>query len=129
MKSEKVKGITGLKYSEKTRADYNKDIGRRIREARKGYGVTQKQMAEDLDIDPKYLSRIENGHSGCSIELIRSIGDYTQKPISYILGEDIKNPELSSEDQTILKKLSQCSSAQKEFISRIIDDLLKSGMK
>lgn len=125
----KMKEITDLKYSEKYHADYNTDIGRRIREARKSYGVTQKKMAEDLHIDSKYLSRIENGHSGCSMNLIRAIGDYTQKPVSYILGEEGGDAALPDEDQEILEKLSLCSSGQKQLISHIIDDLLNSGIR
>lgn len=47
--------------------DY-KQIGKRIKEARKNKGFTQEYLAERLDIDPSFLSRIENGHNKAGLE-------------------------------------------------------------
>lgn len=38
--------------------------GKKIRELRKAKGISQKQMAADLDVSPAYLSALEHGHRG-----------------------------------------------------------------
>ena len=42
----------------------NAYIGCRVREARAEYGMTQEELAGDVGVDPKYISRIENGVRG-----------------------------------------------------------------
>ena len=56
------------------------DIGCRVREARVEYGLTQEELAEDVGVDAKHISRIENGHKKGSDQLIRRIGEVTGKP-------------------------------------------------
>lgn len=38
------------------------DIGCRVREARVEYGLTQEELAEDVGVDAKHISRIGNGY-------------------------------------------------------------------
>lgn len=64
--------------SEDNKEAINAAVGRRIREARLDKGLKQKTLAEIVNMDPKYLSRIENGHSGVSRELLIRIGRESQ---------------------------------------------------
>ena len=52
--------------------DYVK-IGKRIKEVRLSKGLTQEYLAEQLDIDPSFVSRIENGHNKGSLETYAKI--------------------------------------------------------
>lgn len=64
----------------------NAAVGRRIRGARLEKDINQKTLAERVQMDPKYLSRIENGHSGVSRELLLRIGRELGKGLVKILG-------------------------------------------
>lgn len=44
-------------------SDEKELLGARIKELRKGKGLTQQQLAEMIEIDPKHLSKIEVGNS------------------------------------------------------------------
>lgn len=44
-------------------SDEKELLGARIKELRKNKGLTQQQLAEIIDIDPKHLSKIEVGSS------------------------------------------------------------------
>lgn len=51
----------------------NKYLGLKIKELRKSKGFTQSQLAEKINIDAKYLSRIETGLSYPSLKTIEKI--------------------------------------------------------
>ncbi len=46
-----------------------KQSGERIRQLRIQSGYTQNELAERLNIDQSFLSRIESGRKGCSVDL------------------------------------------------------------
>lgn len=48
-------------------------LGARIKELRKNKGLTQQQLAELIDIDPKHLSKIEVGNSYPSLYNLEKI--------------------------------------------------------
>lgn len=107
----------------------NAAVGRRIREARLDKGLKQKTLAEIVKMDPKYLSRIENGHSGISRELLLRIGRELNRGLDYFYIDD---PELEAEyalDSEIARKLEKCNKAQKLTISNVIDAILKSPIR
>lgn len=45
------------------------EFGPRLRHYREAVGLTQEDLAQRADEDPKYLSRIENGHVTPAIDL------------------------------------------------------------
>ena len=52
----------------------NKELlGARIRELRKGLKMSQEQLSELVDVDPRYISRIELGKCFPSMETLENI--------------------------------------------------------
>jgi transcriptional regulator with XRE-family HTH domain len=58
-------------------------LGARIKELRKARGLSQEQLAEQIDVDPKFISRIEVGKNAPSLE--------TMENISRVLNMEIKD--------------------------------------
>ena len=52
-----------------------KDFGKRLKELRQKRGLTQFQLAEKVEIDPKHLSHIETGRSFPKADLIEKFAD------------------------------------------------------
>jgi transcriptional regulator with XRE-family HTH domain len=50
--------------------DERKRLGQRIRQLRRVRGDTQEQLAERMDINPKYLSSIERGAENPTLDLL-----------------------------------------------------------
>lgn len=48
-------------------------LGRRIKELRKMRGLSQEELSEKVDIDPKHLSRIEVGRGFPSLDTLEKI--------------------------------------------------------
>lgn len=62
--------------------------GERLRELRCEKGLTQKQLAEELNISQKSLSKYERESLDLSTELIVRICRYFQVSADYLLGPD-----------------------------------------
>ncbi len=48
-------------------------LGARIKELRKARKMSQEQLSEKVDVDPRYISRIEVGSNAPSLETMESI--------------------------------------------------------
>ena len=48
----------------------NEEIGRRIQFSREEAGLTQEQLAERLSLSPQFISIIERGSAGASLETV-----------------------------------------------------------
>ncbi len=53
--------------------DIKKDIGRRLREARKFVGMTQEKLAEKADLSPNFIRLVEGGRSAPSIKTLHRL--------------------------------------------------------
>lgn len=60
-------------------------FGKRVKEARKGRGISQAEMAEKLNISTNHYGHIEQGIKGCSIDLLLEIADILRVSTDYLL--------------------------------------------
>lgn len=60
------------------------DIGHAIHIIRKQKGLTQEALAESVDADAGYLSRVENGNRQPSLDLLMRLSDALQTPLSSV---------------------------------------------
>ena len=105
--------------------DY-REIGARIREARRAAGMTQEQLAEAVDITPVYVSRIENGVKRASLSVLLRITKVLDTHIEYLLtGNSPRGIDKLAE------LMSGCSEKEWQIIIRIAaaakDALRESG--
>lgn len=98
-------------------------LGQRIKEIRKSKGLTQPALAELVNVDSKYISRIETGSSYPSLDTLENI--------AIALDVDVKElfnlSHLRDKDELIEKihqKLITTSSTNVKLIYQIINDLL-----
>ena len=89
--------------------DIRKTIGNLIKQGRKIKKLKQTELAELVDVDPKYISRIETGMSYASLsviekifnvldinlnETISSLAEYDKKALLNAISNNIKNLSL-----------------------------------
>jgi transcriptional regulator with XRE-family HTH domain len=71
---------------------------------RKASGMTQKELAEILMIDPSYVSKIENGHAVPDAVLYNNWIAVTKGPVlvfTYVFGEWPEGPQGTMIAQTV----------------------------
>ena len=97
-------------------------LGMRIKEFRENRKFTQDKLAEMVGIDPKHLSRIENGRNYPSFETLEKILDSLN--VSY---EDIFNYShfITKDDmiEQINAKLSRLNDEKLTFIFKMVNEI------
>ena len=60
--------------------------GKRIKELRTAQQLTQEQLADQLKVYRKHISKIENGYSAGSIDILIDIAEFFDVSMDYLLG-------------------------------------------
>ena len=98
----------------------NIEIGERIQICRNMAGLTQEELAERIDCSTQFISMLECGHTGASLETIIKLSEVLNASTEWFLrGLHIK-PTVT----TVAEKLSLLSPAQLETVDKLTDDLL-----
>jgi transcriptional regulator with XRE-family HTH domain len=69
------------------RVDAWKQIGERIREARRRAGLTQVDLAAAIDISRSHLAHVENGRDRISLDKLSKLAQETRVLLPWLLGE------------------------------------------
>lgn len=100
-------------------------IGNNIRTIRLSRGITQEQMAEKLNRSVNFVSLIELGKSGMSVETIISICNILDISSESIF-KGLINYNLKEKDRYILENLSFLNSKDKKIIVDLIQYMIES---
>ena len=102
--------------------DQLKEVGKRIRFARKNANLSQEQLAEKLNISPTYMSDIENGKTNVGLKIFMDITESLQVSADWLLQTNI--PPVQSIHLTHLEEIfSDCSASEIRAIAKIIRDI------
>ena len=84
--------------------NYNmKQSGERIQQLRIQHGYTQGKLARELNVDRSFLSYVESGKKGCSIDLLVQLSDLLDVSLDYIVLGQEWHSVLSSKHEAHLK--------------------------
>lgn len=98
-----------------------KEVGNRIRQARKEKGLSQADLAEKLSISNSHISDIENGKTKLGLDIFMGITEALQVSADWLLQTDIPNVNAIL-DNEIVKLLDGCSPAEKQSIIKMISE-------
>jgi transcriptional regulator with XRE-family HTH domain len=68
--------------------DY-KQIGNRVRQARKNTGLTQAELGEKVELTQGMINKIETGLTGATLENLYKLAGVLNCPVTYFLGLDV----------------------------------------
>lgn len=71
-----------------------KDFNKKLKKLRMLKSITQKQLAEQINIQPNSVQRLEYGTAQPSLKTITAIADYFDVSIDYLVGRT-DNPEIN----------------------------------
>ena len=96
------------------------NYGERIKSYRLKLGLTQNQVAAEMDVTPGYISNVENGRTAMSLRLLI----YYAKLIGITLDELVGNlePEYTSNalENALIAEISKMDDAEKEKLLKTI---------
>lgn len=70
------------------------NFNNKLRNLRVSNGITQKQLAEQINIQTNSVQRLEYGTTQSSLKTITAIADYFDVSIDYLVGRT-DNPEIN----------------------------------
>lgn len=94
-------------------------IGKTMQAIRKSLGLTQEQVAERLDLAPRYLSDIERDKTKGSIDTLVKLCNIYHVTPSLVLKDYLNTTELDYDDRLI--GFTNLSSYEKEIILNLIE--------
>lgn len=95
-------------------------LGRRIREARRQKGYTQRALAEKADVGEVYLSEIERGLKMPSMNIFIKIVSALEVSADYVLRDELLSAKEYVFDE-ITEKLSSLTPKQRKTAVEILD--------
>lgn len=86
--------------------DYKVILSQNIKEKRKAMGITQYELAEMLDVEDKYISRLETGTSTPSFALLEKLSNILNINLSefFITENTSTKEELINKITSLLKR-------------------------
>ena len=99
-----------------------KEVGARVREARKKCGLSQAVLAEKLNISPSHMSDIETGHTNYGVDILMRITEVLQVSADELLRTNV--PQVDAVYAAELAELMKgCSSAEKEAMLQTLRNM------
>ena len=104
--------------------DY-KLIGKRIKDARIGMGITQEILAERLEVSIGYVSQVERGITKISLDLLAKISSILNKDISiFVTGSSTESENYMLDSMAL--KFSKLNKRDKRIVMEIVQMMLDS---
>ncbi len=97
------------------------EIGQRIIERRKKFGLTQEALAEKGDMTPQFVSYAESGKRAMRPENLKKISEALEVSADYLLTGDIVDKDLL----ILSDKLKKLSPSQLRHIENIVDECIE----
>lgn len=105
--------------------EINVQIGERIKRAREKRGLTQEQFAEEIDKTPQFVSDLERGVCGISLETLLVICDRLGVPSDRLLFPDAAENDV----ERIAQQLRRMTPEQLRIMEALTDALLRAAGK
>ena len=104
-----------MKNIESTASAGNTTLGKNIRNIRKSLNLTQEEFAEKLNLNPQFISQVENGKVGISIDTLINICNLANCSSAIIFHGVLKSPSaienyelLTNRDKSIIDQMINC---------------------
>ncbi|MBR1972420.1 MAG: helix-turn-helix transcriptional regulator [Oscillospiraceae bacterium] len=92
------------------------EIGSRIRTQREYMGLTREQLAEKIEITPKFCSDIELGVKGMSVPTLCRLSQILGLSTDYILFGEIEKASSAQIERT----LAQCTASEYDHAEKLL---------
>ncbi len=107
--------------------ELNLQIGNQIRKSRERSGLTQEQFAEAIDKSPQFISDLERGLSGISLETLKKICETLQVSSDTILFTETIQTDMAVEKLT--NKFLNMTPEQLRIMEAITNAFLQASNK
>lgn len=98
----------------------NEDYGNQIKEYRISLGLTQSQVATEMNVTPGYISNVENGRTAMSLRMLIYYAKLMGITLDALVGQLEPEYKSSALDNTLLREISKLDESSKEKLLKTI---------
>jgi transcriptional regulator with XRE-family HTH domain len=89
------------------------NYGARIKELRIQMGLTQNQVAEELNVTPGYISNVENNRTAMSLRILTYYAKLVGISLDSLVGQVEQEYQVTALDNDLMLKISKMSTDKK----------------
>ena len=98
----------------------NEDYGNQIKEYRIKLGLTQNQVATEMNVTPGYISNVENGRTAMSLRMLIYYAKLMGITLDALVGQLEPEYKSSALDNALLREISKLDESSKERLLKTI---------
>ena len=98
----------------------SEQYGEKIKSYRISLGLTQGQVAEELDVTPGYISNVENGRTAMSLRILTYYAKLTGVSLDELVGNLDHDYKRSALDNAIIKEIGKMDESSKEKLLKTL---------
>lgn len=95
-------------------------FGERIKQYRIKLGLTQNQVAEQMDVTPGYISNVENGRTAMSLRFLVYYAKLMNVTLDSLVGDLEPEYQSTSLDNALIEEISKMSKNEKEKLLKTL---------
>ena len=103
-------------------------VGAFLKDLRREKGITQEQLAEELGVSGRTISRWETGNNMPDISLLVEIAEYFDVSIPEIIKGERKSEDMKEEAKEVAETMSDYAKAEKEELVKSIRNMSFIGL-
>lgn len=92
----------------------DENLGAKVKKLRISKGLTQEDVARELDVTPGYISNVENGRNLMTLRMLTYYAELTDVSLDYLAGNVSEEYKKTALDNEILQLVSRMTDEQKE---------------
>ena len=92
----------------------NENYGEQIKNYRINLGMTQSQVAKELDVTPGYISNVENGRTSMSLRILIYYAKLMGITLDELVGKLEPDYKTNALDNALLSEIKKLSPSEKE---------------
>jgi len=104
------------------------ELGEKIKTLRKRHGLSQGDLAEQVEINSSHLSRLETGKYQPSIDVLKRLAEALEVSADYLLSEDAEEAaEVRIQNKPLAERIRLIDSLEKsdqQALIQVIDSML-----
>ena len=95
-------------------------FGERIKQYRIKLGLTQNQVAEQMDVTPGYISNVENGRTAMSLRFLVYYAKLMNVTLDSLVGDLEPEYQSTSLDNALIEEISKINKNEKEKLLKTL---------
>ena len=98
----------------------NENYGEQIKSYRINLGLTQSQVASELDVTPGYISNVENGRTAMSLRMLIYYAKLMGITLDALVGDLEPDYKTNALDNALLSEIKKLDNEEKEKLLKTI---------